>query len=57
MAEVKAARYVNLVPAKKTVIGSKVTNQQSEDLGKIEDLSLTWRVVESLMRCCLLEDS
>jgi hypothetical protein len=38
MAEVKAARYVNLVPAKKTVIGAKVTNQQSEDLGKIEDL-------------------
>ena len=38
MAEVKAARYVNLVPAKKTVIGSEVTNQQSEDLGKIEDL-------------------
>ena len=38
MAEVKAARYVNLVPAKKTVIGSKVTNQQNEDLGKIEDL-------------------
>jgi hypothetical protein len=38
MAEPKVARYTNVVPAKKTVIGSKVINQQNEDLGKIEDI-------------------
>jgi len=38
MAEPKMARYSNVVPAKKTVIGSKVVNQQNEDLGKIEDV-------------------
>jgi hypothetical protein len=38
MAEPKMARYSNIVPAKKTVIGSKVVNQQNEDLGKIEDV-------------------
>jgi hypothetical protein len=38
MAEPRAARSANFVPAKKTVIGSKVINQQNEDLGKIEDL-------------------
>jgi hypothetical protein len=30
--------YTDIVPAKKTVIGSKVVNAQNEDLGKIEDL-------------------
>lgn len=40
MAEAKAVRYVDIVPAKKTVIGSKVVNRQNEDLGKIEDLVL-----------------
>jgi hypothetical protein len=38
MAEPRAARYTDVVPAKKTVIGSKVVNVQNEDLGKIEDL-------------------
>lgn len=38
MAEARAARYSSIVPAKKTVIGSKVINQQNEDLGKIEDI-------------------
>ena len=38
MAEPRAARYTDIVPAKKTVIGSKVVNAQNEDLGKIEDL-------------------
>ncbi len=38
MAEPRVARYTNIVPAKKTVIGSKVINQQNEDLGKIEDI-------------------
>jgi sporulation protein YlmC with PRC-barrel domain len=38
MAEPKAVKYADIVPAKKTVIGSKVVNVQSEDLGKIEDL-------------------
>src|ERR1700676_5564880 len=40
MAEPRAARYTNIVPAKKTVIGSKVFNQQNEELGKIEGLVL-----------------
>ena len=40
MAEPRAARYTDIVPAKKTVIGSKVVNAQNEDLGKIEDLVL-----------------
>jgi hypothetical protein len=34
----KTATYANLVAAKKVVIGSKVVNQQNEDLGKIEDV-------------------
>ena len=38
MAEARMATYSNVLPAKKTVIGSKVFNQQNEDLGKIEDL-------------------
>ena len=38
MAEARMATYPNVLPAKKTVIGSKVFNQQNEDLGKIEDL-------------------
>ena len=38
MAEPRAVRYPDIVPAKKTVIGSKVVNAQNEDLGKIEDL-------------------
>jgi hypothetical protein len=40
MAEPRIARYTVIVPAKKTVIGSKVLNAQNEDLGKIEDLVL-----------------
>ena len=40
MAEPRAARYIDIVPAKKTVIGSKVVNAQNEDLGKIEDVVL-----------------
>src|ERR1039457_5080497 len=40
MAEPRAARYTDIVPAKKTVIGSKVVNAQDEELGKIEDLVL-----------------
>src|ERR1700692_1458670 len=40
MAEPRVARYTDIVPAKKTVIGSKVVNAQNEDLGKIEDLVL-----------------
>jgi sporulation protein YlmC with PRC-barrel domain len=40
MAEPRAVRYTDIVPAKKTVIGSKVVNAQKEDLGKIEDLVL-----------------
>ncbi len=44
MAEPRTARYTDIVPAKKTVIGSKVVNAQNEDLGKIEDLvrRLSW---------------
>ena len=38
MAETRVATYTDVVPAKKTVIGSKVVNQQAEDLGKIEDI-------------------
>ena len=37
MEEPRVARYTDIVPAKKTVIGSKVVNIQNEDLGKIED--------------------
>src|ERR1700693_2460597 len=37
MAEPRAVRYTDIVPAKKTVIGSKVVNAQKEDLGKIDD--------------------
>ena len=40
MAEPRAAKYTDIVPAKKTVIGSKVMNAQNEDLGEIEDLVL-----------------
>jgi hypothetical protein len=40
MAEPKTARYTDIVPAKKTIIGSNVVNAQNEDLGKIEDLVL-----------------
>ena len=38
IAEQRAGRYTDIVPAKKTVIGSKVVNAHNEDLGKIEDL-------------------
>lgn len=38
MAEPRMARYSNVLPAKKALIGSKVVNQQNEDLGKIEDI-------------------
>jgi hypothetical protein len=34
------AGYTDIVPAKKTVIGSSVVNKHNEDLGKIEDLVL-----------------
>ena len=40
MAEPRTARYTDIVPAKKTVIGSNVVNSQNEDLGKIEDVVL-----------------
>jgi PRC-barrel domain len=40
MVEPRTARYTDIVPAKKTVIGSNVVNAQNEDLGKIEDLVL-----------------
>src|SRR6202050_5128294 len=40
MAEPRVARYTDIVPAKKTVIGSNVVNAKNEDLGKIEDLVL-----------------
>ena len=40
MAQPRATRYTDIVPAKKTVIGSKVVNAKNEDLGKIEDLVL-----------------
>ena len=40
MAEARVATYTNVVPAKKTVIGSKVVNQENEDLGNIEDVVL-----------------
>jgi PRC-barrel domain len=39
MAEARTARVSGyVVPAKKSIIGSNVVNQQNEDLGKIEDL-------------------
>ena len=39
MAEARTARATGyVIPAKKTLIGSSVVNQQNEDLGKIEDL-------------------
>src|ERR1700723_4087753 len=40
MAEPKAVRYTDIVPAKKTVIGSNVVNAANEYLGKIEDIVL-----------------
>jgi sporulation protein YlmC with PRC-barrel domain len=40
MAQPKTARYADIVPAKKTLIGANVVNAQNEDLGKIEDLVL-----------------
>lgn len=40
MAEVRAARYTEIVSANKTVIGCNVVNAQHENLGKIEDLVL-----------------
>jgi hypothetical protein len=40
MAHAKSARYTEIVPAKKTLIGINVVNAQNEDLGKIEDLVL-----------------
>ncbi len=40
MAEARVATYTHIFPAKKTVIGSKVVNQQNEDLGKIEDIAI-----------------
>jgi hypothetical protein len=40
MAEPRTAKYTDIVPAKKTVIGSNVVNSQNEDLGKIEDVVL-----------------
>src|SRR5256885_1294665 len=39
MAEARTAKLTGyVVPAKKTIIGSSVVNQQNQDLGKIEDL-------------------
>ena len=38
IAEKRIARYTDIVPAKKKVIGSKVVNAQNENLGTIEDL-------------------
>jgi len=39
MAEARTAKLTGyVVPAKKTIIGSSVVNQQNEDLGKIEDV-------------------
>lgn len=38
MAEPRVARYTNIVPAKKSVIGARVVNRQNESLGKIEDI-------------------
>ena len=40
MVEPRTARYTDIAPAKKTVIGSNVVNAHNEDLGKIEDLVL-----------------
>jgi hypothetical protein len=40
MAEPRAARYTDIVSAKKTVIGSAVVNSDNEDLGKIQDVVL-----------------
>jgi hypothetical protein len=40
MAEARVATYTDVVPAKKVVIGSKVVNQENEDLGTIEDVVL-----------------
>ena len=40
MVEPRTARYTDIAPAKKTVIGSNVVNAQNEDLGKIEDVVL-----------------
>lgn len=38
MAEPRAAKYIDIVAAKKTLIGCKVYNKQNEDLGQIEDV-------------------
>ena len=38
MAEPRTAKASYVVAAKRTLIGSKVVNQQNQDLGKIEDL-------------------
>ncbi len=40
MAEPRAARYTDIVPAKKNLIGCDVVNAQNEDLGTIEDVVL-----------------
>ena len=38
MAEPRAARSAGAIPANKYIIGSKVVNQQDENIGKIEDI-------------------
>lgn len=38
MAEPRAVRYTEIVPLKKTVIGTNVVNAQNESLGNIEDV-------------------
>src|ERR1035438_10546150 len=40
MAEPRVARYTDIVPAKKNLIGSDVVNAQNENLGTIEDVVL-----------------
>jgi hypothetical protein len=40
VSEPRSSKYTDIVPAKKTVIGSNVVNAQNESLGKIEDLVL-----------------
>jgi sporulation protein YlmC with PRC-barrel domain len=38
MAEPRAARSMDVIPANRYIIGSKVVNQQAENIGKVEDL-------------------
>lgn len=55
MAEPKASRYTDIVPAKKTVIGSSVVDARNEDLGKSKTSFSTLEPGGLLTQFCPLE--